>query len=86
MAELVKFMTFVMFLETKEIKNEAFEEMSDEDQLKLFQEHSKNQEAYIESLKTDLEGKASKEDIEKAQAEIKTMLDRENKALKEILS
>lgn len=86
MAELVKFMTFVMFLESKEIKNEAFEEMSDEEQLKLFQEHSKNQEAYIESLKNDLEDKASKEDIEKAQAELKEMLNRENKALKEILS
>jgi len=81
-----KFITFAAFLIAKEISTEAFEEKSAEDKLVLFKEHGSEQEAYIESLKNDVDSKVSKEEIEAMKSEMNEVNARENKAFKEILS
>ena len=86
MNKVLKFMTFAPFLEEKGIDLEAFEQKSAEDKLPLLKEHADQVEAYITSLGDDLEGKMSKEEIEKIQNEQKTDFDREMKELKTAMS
>lgn len=86
MNKVLKFMTFAPFLEEKGIDLEAFEQKSAEDKLPLLKEHADQVEAYIKSLGDDLEGKMSKEEIEKIQNEQKTVFDREMKELKTAMS
>lgn len=84
--EVLKLMTFVAFLEMKNIANDAFEEMSPEDQRKLFEEHTKNQEEYIAKLEKDVDSKISKEEIDAIKEDLKTIADREDKAIRKALA
>lgn len=86
MPEVLKFMTFAIFLQEKGITVESFEEKSAEDKLPLLKEHGEAVEAYINSLTDDLKGKMSKEEIERIQKEQADVHSREMKELREAMS
>ena len=79
-----KFMTFALFLAYKTIEQGAFDEMTPEQKLVLFQEHSDGQEAHIKALIE--EGKTSVEDIAKMKEDFAVIAQRENKALTDAVS
>lgn len=82
----LKFMTLAIFLVDKGISFEEFEEKTAEEKLPLLKEHGEGVEAYIKSLGDNIDGKISKEEIEKFQLEQKTVHDREMKEVKTAMS
>jgi hypothetical protein len=83
---ILKFMTFALFIEQKGISNEGFEAKSSEEKFVLLKEHSASQEAYIKSIEDDVNSKVSKEEIAEFKAQFSATLAKENKALTEAVS
>lgn len=86
MSNVLKFMTFALFIEQKGISSEVFEAKSSEEKVALFKEHSATQEAYIKSIEDDVNTKVSKEELEAMKSEMNANLAKENKALTEAVS
>jgi hypothetical protein len=81
-----KFLTLSLFLASKEISNESFQEMNPDEQVKLLSEHSEGQAEYITELKAKVDGSITKEEIEKMEADLKEVNERETKAMREAIS
>lgn len=86
METVVKFLTFALFLASKEISNESFQKMDLEKQVELLSEHSNGQAEYIKTLKEEVDGKMSEEDIEKLHKDLDEVNRKEAKAMKEAIS
>tara|TARA_R110000787_G_scaffold65932_2_gene148386 strand:- start:1524 stop:2864 length:1341 start_codon:yes stop_codon:yes gene_type:complete len=86
MSKALKFMTFALFIENKDISNEVFEAKSADEKVALLKEHTLGQEAYIKSIEEDVNTKVSKEEISEMKKELEVVRSRENKALTEAVS
>jgi hypothetical protein len=83
---LLKFMTFALFIEQKNISNEDFEAKSSEEKFALLKEHSASQEAYIKSIEDDVNSKVSATELAEFKTAFSATLGKENKALTEAVS
>jgi hypothetical protein len=84
--EVLKFMTFAMFIAEKGITTEIFEEKSSEEKFALLKEHSESQEAYIKSIEEDVNSKVTPEELQQFKDQFTATLAKENKALTEAVS
>lgn len=73
---------FKKFLETKSINADQYSELDASKQAELHIEFQEQEQKHLEGL---IEGKASKEDIEKATSEMKEIIDLQNKAIFEAI-
>ena len=80
--------SFLEFLQSKEISQEKFDGMTADQKAELYNDYNTELKAYIETLEKDVNGKASKEEIEALKDELRTeranQLESLNKALREM--
>lgn len=80
--------SFLEFLQSKEISQEKFDGMTADQKAELYNEYNTELKAYIETLEKDVNGKASKEEIDALKDELRAeranQLESLNKALREM--
>jgi len=80
--------SFLEFLQSKEISQEKFDGMTADQKAELYNDYNTELKAYIETLEKDVNGKASKEEIDALKDELRAeranQLESLNKALREM--
>lgn len=77
--------TFQEFLEGKNLSKEAFDVLSAEDKAKHYNDYNTELKTYIETLEKNVDGKVSKDELEKAISDFKSNQIEQMKSLNEAL-